>query len=331
MTERNDPSRKPLSLLFEPSSTNLLIGPSGAGKTPFALQQFDNLLGGGGFLDLFYPSPERPFRPALIACTRDLQHIETTIAQCGLTHLTNINFPRYMWPCDDTDTRPMDERLEDCWKELCKVPAHEINFLFIEGIQSMLVNDRKGSEAKAIRQFFSEVKRFTLTHRVEILGTVLSAKMKGSDRYVRLAHRIWGPVQWPQEAHTRIGIDLYDGDKPEYMRSERREVIIEPSGDYKPFIRHLDRDEETGRFRVISFTLTTDETRAYHHLSGWLQSECEPGQKFKKPDFIRKAEELGFEVSGMTVYRWYSDMEKEGWLIGHGATSGKYWEKAREM
>ena len=327
----------PVPGLFNRQSINLIIGTSGSSKTPFLLNQLENYLSGGGFLD-YAASPNGPVQMGLIAGAGTQDNILDVLADFSLLD-DQSKFPFEVWnggaiPDHEHETKfdakadsrsDLDalNRIYDKLNSLLPPAKRPIKLLIIEDFQSLMTSGDT-HKIKAVKEFCRNMHEFCQKRDVTIIGTVGTGKAKTYESYPQVADRIPGSHCWGAEMDTLIAIELVDLHKQPESRAEIRRIIVKTRK--APIAVHFGGFQD-GRLVVSPSYIPVDAPSPTEAQLDAKLGAVTSGQEMKKRDFLAWAKEMN--ISDATLERWISKQIDMGTLQREGKANKTVYKKPR--
>jgi AAA domain-containing protein len=271
--------------LFPMGEISLIAGPSGAGKTTFAVQFFQSWREGKTFLG----RPVHPRQYQFITYDRRINSFRRTLHRMGLKE------GNFEWkPLTPSYSQPLIDVIQQMWKADKK--AEDVRVFLVEGLDLAAETEPRLPTATQVRNYLSALQDFCEKNHIAVIGTVGSPKAKPGDKYLSPRERISGTAWWGRMTETILVIEPA---QEEDQNSIRNLFVLPRNGKNE---QHQFKFEN-GRLQQVSGLAYRI---AREHIVGYLnRPEVKP--HFKKADLVR---ELG--LVSTTVSNAVDKLVKEG-------------------
>jgi hypothetical protein len=256
--------------LFPSREVHIIAGPSGAGKTTWALQTLvwhwqkgEDVL---GFKS--YPVPW-----FYISSDRSLQSVHATMKRLG------ISSEEFML------TSAVDAGIHDMtyvMKAMFKANPRP-KLLYIDGLLNLLPDKVHPNDNKSVCKWLADQTRRCQLEDITIIGSLHSPKMKRDEWYDNARQRISGGASWAGYADTIVLMELEDSSDP--MKRDHRRLTILPRN-HAEVVRHLvftregklvDAEEDLRSALFDGFLLTKRQGETFSRETVALVMQTTPG------------------------------------------------------
>jgi RecA-family ATPase len=284
---------------------HIVAGPSGAGKTRWLAQAFEQWSKGQPVQG--HESYPRPF--VYVCRDRGNEDMEETLRGVGVDL---VAFPYYSLLDAETKVETVEELIVSLQER-----RPELKVFIIDGLAMMAPDNFRGIDYQSVSKFACALSRLCHKKEITIIAVMHSPKQHSNERYDNPRQRVSGSVAWAAIANTIFLVEPFsDTDKnqrhrrtllilPRNAAEESHDIMFDKSG------RLVDVPADPKEEQDIKITVSA--------MDGWLEL-LPAGAELKMDDLLDAAEDKG--ISRRSIFRWVESCLERGKLLRVGR--GRY-------